>query len=164
MHQASRNVGCGEETNAGGLGGQNKEAGGKIICCSKMVERRGCRSEMHGEVYSISLRCSVAYAAQNITAFLMGQHKQFQDVMEALRIAKDQLDPARQVPYRPWYSQEYEQSAGCVTMISLRRSMSSQLVPTYVYRHVSRYTRKTVKQVTILISSTEVHHSTNPIN
>jgi hypothetical protein len=27
----------------------------------------------------------------------MGQHEQFQEVMEALKVAKDKLDPARQV-------------------------------------------------------------------
>ncbi|KAJ3571005.1 hypothetical protein NP233_g4045 [Leucocoprinus birnbaumii] len=40
----------------------------------------------------------VVQKCMNITAFLMGQNQQFDDVTRALKNARDMLDPARQVP------------------------------------------------------------------
>lgn len=97
MQQASRNVGRGEEADAGGLGSKDKEAGGEAVCCGEVVKRCGRCSEMHGNVQHELLPRLVVYATQNITAFLMGQNQQFEDVIQALKVAKDALDPARQV-------------------------------------------------------------------
>jgi hypothetical protein len=38
------------------------------------------------------------HRTQNITAFLMGQNQQFEGATQALKNARDMLDPARQVP------------------------------------------------------------------
>jgi len=66
-----------------------------------MVAGRRRRSEMHGNMYNIPTSHPI-HVAQNITAFLMGQNQQFEVVTQALRNARDMLDPARQaVPSPP---------------------------------------------------------------
>jgi hypothetical protein len=74
-----------------------EEAGGKALRCHEMVARRGYRPEMHG-VYASRLVpgfFSNLLLLQNITAFLMNQNRQFEDVIRALTYSKDSLDGAR---------------------------------------------------------------------
>ena len=101
LHQSSRDVGCGEETDSGRLGSQNKKTGRQALCRRQMVAGRRRRSEMHGNMYNIPTSHPI-HVTQNITAFLMGQNQQFEVVTQALRNARDMLDPARQaVPSPP---------------------------------------------------------------
>ena len=57
-----------------------------------MVTGHRRRSEIHGNIPT----SHPIHVAQNITAFLMGQNQQFEDVTQALRNARDMLDPVRQ--------------------------------------------------------------------
>lgn len=98
--QPPRDVGCGKETDSGGLGSQDKKAGGQTLCRSQVVAGCRRRSEVHGNMYNIPTSHPI-HVAQNITAFLMGQNQQFEDVTRALRNARDMLDPARQVKSSP---------------------------------------------------------------
>lgn len=79
------------------------------------------------------------HVVQNITAFLMGQNRQFDDVTGALKNAKDALDPARQVYRRRALLQGCEPFVECVTTISSLPSIFSLLDPICVCQHASRY-------------------------
>jgi hypothetical protein len=73
-----------------------EEAGGKALRCHEVVSRRGHRPEMYG-VYASSLHGSTSDIPpmKNITAFLMNQNRQFEDVIRGLTDARDSLDGAR---------------------------------------------------------------------
>ena len=73
-----------------------EEAGGKALRHHKMVSRRGHCPEMYG-VYASLLHGSTSNLPpmKNITAFLMNQNRQFEDVVRGLTDARDSLDGAR---------------------------------------------------------------------
>ena len=73
-----------------------EEAGGKALRHHKMVSRCGHCPEMYG-VYASLLHGSTSNLPpmKNITAFLMNQNRQFEDVVRGLTDARDSLDGAR---------------------------------------------------------------------
>jgi len=115
FHQPSRDVGCGKETESGRLGSQNKKTGRQALCRRQVGAGRRRRSEMHGNMYNIPSSHPI-HVAQNITAFLMGQNQQFEDVTQALRNARDMLDPARQAVSSPPNLFMIKRLADCATM------------------------------------------------
>jgi hypothetical protein len=73
-----------------------EEAGGKALRRHEMVSRRRHCPEMYG-VYASPLHGSTSNLPpmKNITAFLMNQNRQFEDVVRGLTDARDSLDGAR---------------------------------------------------------------------
>ena len=74
-----------------------EEAGGQTLRRHEMVARRRHRSEMHGVQTSFLVigGISDSLPTKNITAFLMNQNRQFDDVSHALTASRDSLDGAR---------------------------------------------------------------------
>jgi len=76
-----------------------EEAGGKALRGHEMVARRGHRPEVHGMFAPLLVLRDTynLHPMKNITAFLMNQNRQFDDVVRELTYVRDSLDGARYI-------------------------------------------------------------------
>ena len=125
-----------------------EEAGSKTLRHHKMVSRCGHCPEMYG-VYASLLHGSTSNLPpmKNITAFLMNQNRQFEDVVRGLTDARDSLDGAR-------YNLNYPQLDRLISMHAHRLRNHDLLTSLDVLTTGSYRRLPTMIKVWLVISTT----------
>ena len=143
-----------------------EETSGQALRRREVVAGRRHSPEMHGAQTSHSVLGGISHPLpiKNITAFLMNQNRQFDDVIHGLTYARDSLDGARYDTLSP----HAKHALICVLMNDRLRNhdllTSLDVLTTGSYRRlptiikVWSFTQVTRRELKM---TTEIHHTTS---